>query len=193
VGKWFDVGHWLRVYQANDDGFSHEVCISAHGGYKDIFGYANIPDQAKVYLYELHGSSQNNDRSRAIMQGGSRKITGIISGGKVHNYHLWHFEEDSDQIPADVAEAKEQAAAQERLRAGLSGDKLASVSIVVRDIVSIKNRAGFLARWMLGMPLSYVFDEVSRVHAYQAYHLCFCRYVLGGWEHNPTGRTHVGA
>ena len=193
MGTWFDVGHWLRIYQANDDGFSNEVCISAHGGYISAYGYANIPDQAKVYLYELHGSSQDNDRARAVMAGESRKIAGIISGGTIQNYHLFKFEEDAEQIPADVADAKEKRAAQERLRAGPSGAKATGPLTVVRDVVSVRNRKGFTAKWMFGVPLSFVFDEVSSVHAYQAYHLCFCRYVLSGWKHNPMQKTHVTA
>ena len=193
MGAWVDVGSWLRIYQAQAGTFGNEICVSAHGGYLSIYGYADIPNGAKVYLYELHGSTQEDDRARGIMAGQTPQqcgISGTMQGGKIFDYHLSKFEEDLDHVPDDVHSAVRAVNTEARMQA--LGLPPTTTPTIVRDVVSIRNRKAFGAKWMFGVPLSYVLEKVSAANAYQAYHLCFCRYVPGGWKYNTDKRKYVG-
>jgi hypothetical protein len=194
MGAWVNVGSWLRIYQARAGTFANEICVSAHGGYLSIYGYAEIPNSAKVYLYELHGSTQLDSRARDIMSGMTPEqcgITGTMQGGKLFDYHLSKFEGDPEHVPADVDSAVRVVNTEARLTA--MGIPPATTPTIARDVVSIRNRKSFGAKWMFGVPLSYVFEEVSGTHAYQGYHLCFCRYVPGGWKYNESKRRYIGS
>src|SRR5436305_14886755 len=105
MGAWVNVGSWLRIYQARAGTFANEICVSAHGGYLSIYGYAGIPNSAKVYLYELHGSTQLDSRARDIMSGMTPEqcgITGTMQGGKIFGYHLSKLEGVPERVLADV-------------------------------------------------------------------------------------------
>lgn len=158
--------------------FAAEACISAHGGYTDSYGQTDVPAGALVYFYEPFNSSQGDDRARRIMQGVSAnelRPNSIAKGGKVHDYHLGKFETDPTNVPRDL----DSIAVYNDLwdTAKSAGQPTPLDRKAERDVITLRNRKEFSAFWLTGVPLSHIFEEVPKTHAYTAYHVCFCRWV----------------
>jgi len=184
-----DRGPVLRIYRPRAGQFSQEACISAHGGYSPSYGWAEVPDGAIVYFYQFHGSTQKDQASRTIMMGTSPKEVGVTSmgNGQVWNYQLTHYEHDAVQVPRDLKSMDTSMRTDARKIA--MGRQPFGFSY--RDVISIRTTNLPANLFPDGaVPLSYIFDEISKLSSYQAYHVCFCRFELFA-RGNRLGRTHV--